>query len=79
MSDTQILIDQLNINDIESLSHLNDINSTIKIILNGLIELLRFGARLYYWILTIRVTLQWFPSVNPYIFPLYMLIYATDF
>lgn len=81
MSDTQMVIDQLNINDIDSLSHLNELNypSTIKIILNGLIELLRFGARLYYWILTIRVTLQWFPSVNPYIFPLYMLIYATDF
>ncbi|CAL8412586.1 unnamed protein product [Dictyota dichotoma] len=79
MSETQILIDQLDINAIESLSQLNEINYTIKMILNGLIELLRFGARLYYWILTIRVTLQWFPSVNPYIFPLYMLIYATDF
>lgn len=80
MSETQILIDQLNITDINELTRINETDSnTIKVILNGLVELLRFGARLYYWILTIRVTLQWFPSVNPYIFPLYMLIYATDF
>nr|YP_011006234.1 hypothetical protein V2485_pgp019 [Dictyotopsis propagulifera]WAM63238.1 hypothetical protein [Dictyotopsis propagulifera] len=81
MSETQILLDQLNVTDLNELSTLNELTDPtgIKLILNGTIELLRFGARLYYWILTIRVTLQWFPSVNPYIFPLYMLIYATDF
>lgn len=81
MSEPQILIDQLttnNFNQINTLTELID-STGLKAILNGLIELLRFGARLYYWILTIRVTLQWFPSINPYIFPLYMLIHATDF
>nr|YP_009455883.1 hypothetical protein [Dictyopteris divaricata]YP_010205388.1 hypothetical protein LK366_pgp003 [Grateloupia livida]AQZ25099.1 hypothetical protein [Dictyopteris divaricata]UAV85957.1 hypothetical protein [Grateloupia livida] len=81
MNETQMLIDQLNITDISELTRANELidPTGIKSILNGMIELLRFGARLYYWILTIRVTLQWFPSINPYIFPLYMLIHATDF
>lgn len=81
MNETQMLIDQLNITDINELTTVNQLidPTGIKSILNGMIELLRFGARLYYWVLTIRVTLQWFPSINPYIFPLYMLIHATDF
>lgn len=81
MNETLILVNHLNINNITEVTDLSLLTDsyTIKVILNGLIELLRFGARLYYWILTIRVTLQWFPSINPYIFPLYMLIYATDF
>lgn len=81
MSETQIFMDQLNGNELPDLTVVNQLTDLlgIKTILNGLIELLRFGARLYYWILTIRVTLQWFPSINPYIFPLYMLIHATDF
>ena len=81
MTYPQILIHQLSSTDLDSLQAMSELADPtgIKIILNGMIELLRFGARLYYWVLTIRVTLQWFPSINPYIFPLYMLIHATDF
>ena len=81
MSEPQILIDQLNNSDLNQFNTITEFTDStgVKAILNGMIELLRFGARLYYWILTIRVTLQWFPSINPYIFPLYMLIHATDF
>ena len=32
----------------------------------------------YYWALTLRFVVQWFPNVNPYIHPLFGLIYITD-
>nr|YP_011007080.1 hypothetical protein V2492_pgp019 [Phaeostrophion irregulare]WAM64367.1 hypothetical protein [Phaeostrophion irregulare] len=32
----------------------------------------------YYWLLTLRFTVQWFPNINPYIHPLYGLIWSTD-
>ncbi|CAM9108126.1 unnamed protein product [Chrysoparadoxa australica] len=34
--------------------------------------------RSYYWLLTARVTLAWFPNINPYIQPFFMLIVATE-
>ncbi|CAM9091115.1 unnamed protein product [Sphacelaria rigidula] len=38
----------------------------------------RLLVRAYYWLLTFRFTVQWFPNINPYIHPLYGLIWATD-
>lgn len=32
----------------------------------------------YYWALSLRFILQWFPNVNPYIHPMFGLIYLTD-
>ena len=32
----------------------------------------------YYWALTLRFIVQWFPNVNPYIHPLFGLIAITD-
>lgn len=38
----------------------------------------RYSVQAYYWLLTMRYTVQWFPNINPYIHPLYGLIWATD-
>nr|YP_011007641.1 hypothetical protein V2497_pgp019 [Syringoderma abyssicola]WAM65070.1 hypothetical protein [Syringoderma abyssicola] len=51
----------------------------LKAYLNLFIFFLRVAFRLYYWILTLRMTMQWFPNINPYIHPMYALLYATDF
>lgn len=32
----------------------------------------------FYWILTIRLSMQWFPNINPYIHPMYGLINYTE-
>lgn len=32
----------------------------------------------YYWALSIRFLVQWFPNVNPYIHPMFGLIALTD-
>lgn len=32
----------------------------------------------YYWALSIRFVVQWFPNINPYIHPLFGLIAITD-
>nr|YP_009694362.1 hypothetical protein Scana_135 [Hapterophycus canaliculatus]AXU40778.1 hypothetical protein Scana_135 [Hapterophycus canaliculatus] len=32
----------------------------------------------YYWALSIRFLVQWFPNVNPYIHPMFGLIVITD-
>jgi YggT family protein len=32
----------------------------------------------YYWALSIRFIVQWFPNVNPYIHPMFGLIALTD-
>lgn len=39
---------------------------------------IRMLLRGFYWLLTLRFTVQWFPSINPYIHPLYGLIWSTD-
>nr|QWK41920.1 hypothetical protein [Protohalopteris sp.] len=45
---------------------------------NRNIRMARFTIKAYYWLLTLRFTVQWFPNINPYIHPLYGLIWATD-
>lgn len=35
--------------------------------------------KVYYWALSIRFLIQWFPNVNPYIHPMFGLIIVTDF
>lgn len=37
------------------------------------------ALRVYYWVLTLRLSVQWFPNINPYIHPVYVLLHATDF
>nr|YP_009327084.1 hypothetical protein [Pleurocladia lacustris]ANS57604.1 hypothetical protein [Pleurocladia lacustris]ANS57748.1 hypothetical protein [Pleurocladia lacustris] len=32
----------------------------------------------YYWALSVRFLVQWFPNVNPYIHPMFGLIVITD-
>ena len=32
----------------------------------------------YYWALSIRFLVQWFPNINPYIHPMFGLIVITD-
>lgn len=50
-----------------------------KDILNLLLYFMKVFLRQYYWVLTLRLSIQWFPNINPYIHPMYSLIYATDF
>lgn len=45
---------------------------------NRNIRMARLSIKAYYWLLTLRFTVQWFPNINPYIHPLYGLIWATD-
>nr|YP_010156583.1 Ycf19 [Laminaria rodriguezii]QQY85069.1 Ycf19 [Laminaria rodriguezii] len=47
--------------------------------LNLLVTAMIAGLRQYYWILTLRLSIQWFPNINPYIHPMYSLLHATDF
>nr|QWK41776.1 hypothetical protein [Akkesiphycus lubricus] len=48
-------------------------------VLNMVVHFLKLALRQYYWILTLRLSIQWFPNINPYIHPMYSLLYATDF
>lgn len=36
------------------------------------------SVKLFYWALSLRFVLQWFPNINPYIHPLFGLIAFTD-
>ncbi|CAM9093103.1 unnamed protein product [Choristocarpus tenellus] len=47
--------------------------------LNDLIYSTCLLVHIYYWILTLRLSMQWFPNLNPYITPFYILIFMTDF
>ncbi|CAN0324887.1 unnamed protein product [Ascophyllum nodosum] len=51
----------------------------IKDILNLIIYFMKVFLRQYYWVLTLRLSIQWFPNINPYIHPMYTLIFATEF
>jgi len=46
--------------------------------INRNIRAARLTVKAYYWLLTLRFTVQWFPNINPYIHPLYGLIWGTD-
>ena len=48
-------------------------------VLNLIVYFLKVFLRQYYWVLTLRLSMQWFPNINPYIHPMYSLIHATDF
>ncbi len=50
-----------------------------KDVLNIIVHFLKFFLRQFYWVLTLRFSVQWFPNINPYIHPVYSLLYATDF
>nr|YP_011005674.1 hypothetical protein V2479_pgp018 [Cutleria multifida]WAM62678.1 hypothetical protein [Cutleria multifida] len=53
-------------------------NFDTKDVLNLSLYFLKF-LKQYYWALTLRLSIQWFPNINPYIHPMYSLIYATEF
>nr|WRW10706.1 hypothetical protein ASMI152 [Ascoseira mirabilis] len=46
---------------------------------NLIIDFMIMALQQFYWTLTLRFSVQWFPNINPYIFPAYMLLEATDF
>ena len=56
---------------------ISDTNEVLKF-LNTSVWMLKCAVKTYYWVLTLRFSLQWFPNVNPYIQPMYILLYATD-
>nr|YP_010206586.1 Ycf19 [Alaria crispa]YP_010206727.1 Ycf19 [Alaria marginata]YP_010206868.1 Ycf19 [Alaria esculenta]YP_010207009.1 Ycf19 [Alaria crassifolia]YP_010207150.1 Ycf19 [Alaria praelonga]QWE51202.1 Ycf19 [Alaria crispa]QWE51381.1 Ycf19 [Alaria esculenta]QWK44192.1 hypothetical protein [Alaria marginata]UAX20478.1 Ycf19 [Alaria crispa]UAX20619.1 Ycf19 [Alaria crispa] len=58
---------------------LNPSDYTRAEMLNLLVTAMVAGLRQYYWILTLRLSIQWFPNINPYIHPMYSLLHATDF
>ena len=50
-----------------------------KDLLNIIVYFVKNFLRQYYWILTLRLSVQWFPNINPYIHPMYSLIHCTEF
>ena len=56
----------------------DDTNEMLRF-LNTSVWVLKYMVKTYYWILTIRLSMQWFPNINPYIQPMYILLYVTDF
>ena len=52
--------------------------TNLYLFLNTIFACFAVALRLYYWLLLLRVTIQWFPNINPYIQPIFVLIVATD-
>ncbi|CAM9089938.1 unnamed protein product [Discosporangium mesarthrocarpum] len=52
--------------------------SSVGEFLDDLVQVAMYSVKGYYWILTARLALQWFPNINPYIQPWFVLIHATD-
>nr|YP_010185305.1 hypothetical protein Ycf19 [Ishige okamurae]QVJ99649.1 hypothetical protein Ycf19 [Ishige okamurae]WAM64085.1 hypothetical protein [Ishige okamurae] len=53
-------------------------NSELLAFLNQGIRTIKYLVKSYYWILTLRLSMQWFPNINPYVHPMYALLYLTD-
>nr|YP_010471268.1 hypothetical protein N4M72_pgp061 [Sargassum confusum]QXI87550.1 Ycf19 [Sargassum muticum]UEP18044.1 Ycf19 [Sargassum kjellmanianum]UVW81588.1 hypothetical protein [Sargassum siliquastrum]AZJ16045.1 hypothetical protein ScoCPG_p082 [Sargassum confusum]UVF63226.1 hypothetical protein [Sargassum confusum] len=63
----------------ESPQDFNPLDFEIRDIMNFIIYFIKVFLRQYYWVLTLRLSIQWFPNINPYIHPIYTLIFSTEF
>lgn len=53
-------------------------NEEILSVFKGGLKTFKYFVKCYYWILTLRFTIQWFPNINPYVQPMYLILYLTD-
>nr|YP_011007361.1 hypothetical protein V2495_pgp019 [Scytothamnus australis]WAM64790.1 hypothetical protein [Scytothamnus australis] len=64
---------------LESLPHFDPLDFTPVELFRIWVCVTKYSLKQYYWVLTVRLSVQWFPNINPYMHPIYILMYTTDF